>query len=139
MGDSYHGNLLQMKKKKERGREKKKTKFKAALVAQRNCRPYYGFWHPPFPFYLFQLTAPGDKPINLNIPRGAGGRGHGSGNAPPGLRATILPPWGARQLHQGDKSARWALVGREDIWGGRRGGPKFSCQGLLGSCAPTGG
>lgn len=66
MGDSYHGNLLQIKKKKKKkNQEKKLLKFKAALVAQRNCRPYYGFWQPPFFFYLFQLKAPGGKAINL--------------------------------------------------------------------------
>lgn len=50
---------------KKKKKEKNPPKFKAALVAQRNWRPYYGFWQPPFFFYLFQLKAPGDKAISL--------------------------------------------------------------------------
>lgn len=37
---------------KKKKKKEKTLKFKAALVAQRNCRPHYGFWQPPF-FLLF--------------------------------------------------------------------------------------
>lgn len=43
-----------------------------------------GFGNPPFFFYLFQLKAPGDKAINLSVPRGAREEGHGAGNPLPG-------------------------------------------------------
>lgn len=74
------GRQLPWKPPSNKKKKEKTTKFKAALVAQRNCRPCYGFWHPPFFFYLFQLKGPKDKAINLSIPRGVREGGHGAGN-----------------------------------------------------------